>query len=1075
MMRLILRAGLAAATVAGGVAVVVPSVRGAERPHVGAAAAPVDSAILKGLHWRSLGPERGGRSIAISGVRGQPKVGYFGATGGGLWKTTDGGATWANVTDGQIRSASVGAVAVAESNPNIVYIGMGEAEIRGDIQPGDGVYKSTDAGKTWTHIGFENSDAISHIRIHPTNADIVFLSDFGQFGAPSAERGVFKSTDGGKSWRKVLYKDDKTGASDVEIDRTNPNVMYAALWEANRNEWGMSSGGPGSGLYKSTDGGETWTEITHAQGLPTGIDGKIGISISPVDPNRVFALVENENGGLFRSDDAGATWTLVNNERRFRQRAFYYTHVFADTKNKDLVYVENVGTYRSTDGGKTFAQQQFARGDSHDMWIDPDDDNHVLHAADPGGDITFDATAPNPTWSATDYPTGQFYHVVATTSVPYFICGSQQDESEMCVSTEAANAFGGRGRGRGATTTSFSPGGSEDGYIAPDPKNPDIFYSGTNANGGGFLTKLDRHTGEVREVSPYPRMFSGEESAVLKERWQWTYPVIFSPVNPNILYTGSQHLWKTTNGGQKWERISPDLTRHDPKTMGPSGGPITRDMNGPEVYAVIFAIGPSKRTTNVIWTGSDDGILSVTKNAGTSWTNVTPKDMPDFGRVSSIDASAFDSASAYVAVKRPLLEDKAPYIFRTHDFGKTWTKITNGIRPDDYVHAVREDPTRKGLLYAGTEHGVYISYDDGDSWSSLSLNLPDIPVWDLIVTDHDLDIATHGRGFYILDNIEPLRQYRATMTASAEPVLFKPADAIRSGGPAVIQYWLKSPAQKVRIDIVDAAGQVIRTYPDTTNEGGGRGRGGRGAPADSAAAAGGGRGRGGRGGFGGGNPGRVAGLNSVDWDQAYAPAVTFPGMILWGGSTNGPAAPPGRYTVRLTADDHTVSQPLVVKRNPWHEATDADLRAQFALAIQIRDKVSEADRAVIQIRDIKRQVDDRLAKASDAQIKSAGDKLTSDLSAVEGEIYQVKNQSGQDPLNFPIKVNNRLAALLGVVSRSDAAPIASAAPIFTDLKSELKVQTDRLQQVLRSDLPTFNTLLTKAGLTPVVVGKPVVF
>ncbi len=724
MIRANFRAAAAIMLVATGVAGVVGSVRGAESPRTGAARPPVDSTIWKAFHWRSVGPERGGRSIAISGVRGQPKVAYFGATGGGLWKTIDSGAAWTPVTDGQIRSSSVGAVAVSETETNIVFIGTGESCIRGDVQPGDGVYKSIDSGKTWTHVGFKNSDAISRIRIHPTNANIVFVADFGKYGAPSAERGVFKSIDGGQSWRKVLYKDDKTGAADVEIDRANPNIMYAAMWEAYRNEYGMSSGGPGSGMYRSTDGGETWTDITRAPGLPAGIDGKIGISISPVDPNRVFALVENENGGLFRSDDAGATWTLVNNERRFRQRAFYYTHVFADTKNKDLVYVENVGTFRSLDGGKTFAQQQFAGGDSHDMWIDPDNNDHVLHAADPGGDITFNATSANPTWTAKDYPTGQIYHVVATPAVPYFICGSQQDENEVCVPSAQAPAFGGRGggRGRGNAAATFSPGGSEDGFIAPDPKDPDIFYSGTNANGGGFLTKLNRRTNETREVSPYPRMFSGEESAVLTERWQWTYPIVFSPVNSNVLYASSQHLWKTTNGGQSWDRISPDLTRHDPKTMGPSGGPITRDMNGPEVYGVIFAIGPSKRTTDVVWTGSDDGIISVTKDGGKSWSNVTPKDMPNLGRVSIIDASAFDSASAYVAVKRPLLDDRAPYIFRTHDFGKTWTKIVTGIRPDDYVHAVREDPTRKGLLYAATQHGVYISYDDGNNWSSLSLN-----------------------------------------------------------------------------------------------------------------------------------------------------------------------------------------------------------------------------------------------------------------------------------------------------------------------------------------------------------------
>jgi photosystem II stability/assembly factor-like uncharacterized protein len=1094
MIRRLTRAGASALLAFGGVAAAVGLTRGAEQPAYTLRSAATDSVILKGLRWRSLGPERGGRSIAISGVKGQPKVGYFGATGGGLWKTTDGGEHWTNVTDGQIKSSSVGAVAVSETDPNIVFIGMGESCIRGDIQPGDGVYKSTDAGKTWTHVGFANSDAISRIRVHPTNQNIVFVADFGKYGVPSEERGVYKSSDGGATWKRVLFTSANVGAADVEIDRTNPNVMYASLWEAYRKEWMLSSGGPGSALYKSTDGGETWTDITHVSGLPAGIDGKIGISISPVDPNRVFALIENENGGLFRTDDAGTTWTLVNNERRFRQRAFYYTHVFADTKNKDLVYVENVGTFRSRDGGKTFAQQQFAGGDSHDMWIDPDDNNHVLHAADPGGDITFNAQADNPTWTAKNYPTGQFYHVVATSHVPYYVCGSQQDESEMCVPTTAA--FGGRGGGgggRGGGPAEFSPGGSEDGYIAPDPRDPDVFYSGTNANGGGFLTKLNRRTGEVREVSPYPRMFSGEESAVIKERWQWTYPIIFSPVDKKTLYTGSQHLWKTTNGGDSWERISPDLTRHDPKTMGPSGGPITRDMNGPEVYAVIFSIAPSKRTTNVVWTGSDDGVISVTKDAGKTWSNVTPKDMPDFGRVSLIDASAFDSATAYVAVKRFLLDDKAPYIYRTHDMGKTWTRIVTGIRGDDFVHAVREDPARKGLLYAATQHGVYASFDDGDHWESLNLNLADIPMWDLIVTERDIAVSTHGRGFWILDNIEPLRQYNPATLASADPLLFKPATAYRSGTQATIQYVLKQPAQNVRIEILDAKGQVIRSFPDTTNAGGRGGRGGgraalnaanagvpAGGGADSAAggeAAGrGGRGGGGgRGGFGGAaNPGRVTGLNTFNWDLQYAGATTFPGMVLWGGSTNGPSAPPGKYTVRLIADGKTTTQPLVVKRNPTHEATDADLQAQFALAIQLRDKVSEANVSVIQSRDIKTQVDDRLKKSQDDKLKAAGDKLSKDLNGVEEEIYQVRNQSGQDPLNFPIKVNNRLAALLGVVSRGDAKPIASAYPIFGDLKGELKTQTDRLQIILKTDLPAFNAEAKRLGLEPIVINKQTV-
>jgi len=1046
--------------------------RGVSTPP-GAAALPVDTAIWKSYKWRSVGPERGGRSLSVAGVRGQPNVGYFGATGGGLWKTTDGGTTWAPITDNLITSASVGAVAVSESNPDVIYIGTGEACIRGDIRPGDGVYKSTDGGKTWQHVGFKNSDAIAKIRVHPTNPDIAFVADFGKYGVPSDERGLYKTTDGGKTWRKVLDRGPRTGAVDISIDPHNPNVIYAAMWEAYRNEYTMSSGGPGSGLFKSTDGGETWTDITRAPGLPAGMDGKIGVAVSGADPNRVYTIVENEKGGLFKSDDAGATWTLANDNRSIRQRAFYYTHITADPKNKDLLYILNVGTVRSTDAGKTLVQ--FAGGDSHDIWIDPDNSDHVMHASDGGGAITMNASNNNRTWSSRNYPTGQFYHVVATARIPYDICGSQQDASELCVpSNTGLGGFGGRGGGRGGAPATYSPGGSEDGYIAPDPRDPDIFYSGTNANGGGFLTKLNRRTGETREVSPYPRMFSGEESAVIKERWQWTYPIVFSPVDTRVLYTGSQHLWKTTNGGQSWDRISPDLTRHDPKTMGPSGGPITRDMNGPEVYAVIFTIAPSKRTTNVIWTGSDDGIVEVTKDGGKSWSNVTPKDMPDLGRVSLIDASAFDSATAYVAVKKFLLDDKAPYIFRTHDFGKTWTKITNGIRDDDFVHAVREDPTRKGLLYAATEHGVYISYDDGNNWESLRLNLPDAPVTSLIVTDHDLAIATHGRGFYILDNIGPLRQFNPSMTASQDPVLFAPSTVIRGGGNATIQYWLKKPAQNVRLEIVDAKGGIVRTYPDTANAGGGRGGrgGGGGAPADSNAGRGGGRGRGG---FGPVAPARTAGLNSFAWDGAFAPAATFPNMILWGGSTNGPEAAPGRYQVRLIVDGKTLRQPIVLKRNPLHEATDADLLAQQNLALQIRDKLTEANNAIVQIRGIKTQVTERLAKSSDDKLKSTGDRLSGNLSGVEENVYQVRNQSGQDPLNFPIKVNNRLASLLGVVSRSDARPIASALPIFEDLKSELKVETDHLQKIMITDLPAFNAELKRLGLDPIVISKPVVF
>jgi photosystem II stability/assembly factor-like uncharacterized protein len=1053
----------------------------------------IDPAVSKALTWRSIGPPRGGRSITISGVKGRPKEGYFGATGGGLWKTIDGGETWTPVTDGQIHSSSVGALAVSESNPDILFIGMGESCIRGNIQPGDGVYKSTDAGKTWTHAGFSASQAISKIRIHPTNPQIVFVASFGRYGSPSEERGIFKSSDGGRTWQRKLFRDTKTGGVDIAIDPRNPNVMFAALWEAFRVEYQMSSGGPGSGLFKSTDGGEHWTELTRNPGLPAGVIGKIGVAISGADSNRVYAIVENENGGLFSSDDGGATWKLANDSRNIRQRAFYYTHVAADPSDKDTVYVLNVGTFKSTDGGKTMTS--FAGGDSHDLWIDPDDTQHILHASDSGGAVTYNAGSPQRNWSARDFVTGQFYHVATTVHIPYHVCGAQQDSSTICVPSEtnlggiAGGRGGGGGRGGSAPAT-YGAGGSEPGYIAPDPKDPDIFFSG--GNNGSFLIRLNRKTGESREVGPYPRMFSGEPSSALIERWQWTYPIIFSPVDPGVLYTSSQHVWRTTNGGQSWDKISGDLTRHDPKTLGESGGPITKDMNAPEVYATVFALGPGKTDVNVLWAGSDDGVVSVTRDGGKTWAAVTPKEMPDFGRVSQIDASAFDAGSAYVAVKKPLLDDLKPYIFRTHDYGRTWTKIVNGLGPADYVHVVREDRARRGLLYAGTQHGVHVSYDDGDHWESLSLNLPDVQISDLIVEDNDLVIATHGRGFYVLDNIAPVRDARAITTA-ADAYLFKPGDAIRGAGGATITYLLRKPAQTLRIDILDGKGSLVASIAGGTPNTAGRGRGqpsatgtGRaGAPDPAAAGAEEGTttaGRGastpstgsGQGGRGGGPPttSMVAGLNRTTWNLDYPGPTTFPAMVLWGATTTGPAALPGTYQVRLTVNGQSQTQPLIVKRHPLRSATDADLREQFDLAIQIRDKASEANNAVIQIRAVKQQINERLAKSPDAQLADAAGKLTVGLTAVEEAIYQVRNQSSQDPLNFPIKINNRLASLLRAVNTGDGKPIANAYPIFKDLTAELKVQTETLEQVLGADLPAFNSEAKRVGLEPVKATPP---
>ena len=1014
----------------------------------------VDTTLLKTYRWRSIGPDRGGRSIAVSGVKGQRNVAYFGAVGGGLWKTMDGGQTWGPVTDGQIRSASVGAVAVSETNPDIVYIGMGESCIRGNIMPGDGVYKSTDAGKTWTNVGFAASENISKIRIHPKNPDIVYVAAFGKHSAPNAERGVFKTTDGGRTWRKVLFRNDRTGAVDLSIDQQNPNVIYAALWEAFRKEYTMSSGGPGSGLFKSTDGGETWTEITRAKGMPSGVIGKIGVAVSPANSNRVYALVENENGGLFVSNDAGANWSLVNTNRAIRQRAFYYTHVFADPKNADVVYMQNTALFRSTDGGKTTTTLGGTHGDHHDLWIDPDDPTHLVDGNDGGGAVS---TNTGQSWTDQDFPTAQWYHVVTTRHIPYHVCGAQQDNSTLCVPSNfglAGPGFGGGGGGgggggqqrpqlpagavaeptHGAMAVSYQAAGGEPGYIAPDPKNFDVFYSGTN--NGGWLDRFDRRTGHRREVNPYPWMYHGEPALEMPERWQWTYPIIFSPVDPNVLFTSSQRVWKTTNGGQSWTAISGDLTRHDPTTMGHSGGPITGDMNGPEIYAVIFSLGPSKRNVNVLWTGSDDGLVHVTRDGGRTWTNVTPTDMPQFGRVSQIDASAFDEGTAYISVRRPLLDDKSPYIFKTSDFGKSWKKIVNGIRSDDWVHAVREDHTRRGLLYAATQHGVYISFDDGENWQSLSLNLPDVPVADLIVEANDLVIGTHGRGFYILDNIGALRQYN-TDVASAPSWLFSPPVGIRSGPLVPITYWLKQPARRVDVAITDASGAVLRTF--TT---------------DSASRV-----------QGNPVPSLSAGVNRLTWDLRTNPAVSFPGMILWGSSTAGPAVPPGTYTVKLTVDGRDQTQQVQVVRNPhFADVTDDDLRAQYDLAVKVRDKFSEANRAIIEIRRIKGEATDRMSKNNGATLKRLGTTLNTNLADVEDDIYQVKNQSGQDPLNFPIKINNRLGNLLRVLNSGDGRPIQNAPVLFAEYTQILTGEQRRLVEVLNRDLKALNAELSRLGL-----------
>ena len=1033
------------------VALLQPPARPASRPSPAAATlAPVtlDSAFLKNFRWRNIGPDRGGRSIAVSGVKGRKNEAYFGAVGGGLWKTIDGGETWAPVTDGQVSSASVGAIAVSESNPDVVYIGMGESAIRGNIMPGDGIYKSTDAGKTWKHVGFRTVDAISKIRVHPGNADIVYAAVFGKYSVPSDERGVYKSTDGGKSWKRVLFRDAKSGAVDIAIDQTNPQVLYAALWEAYRKEYQMSSGGDGSGLFKSTDGGETWTEITRNKGLPSGLIGKIGVALTAANPNRVYALVENENGGLFKSDDAGATWTLMNSDRRIRQRAFYYTHLFADHKNADVVFAQNTSMFRSADAGKTLADVSGnSHGDWHDLWVDPDDPNHLVAGNDGGGAVTFDL---GKKYTAQDFPTEQWYHVITTKHVPFHVCGSQQDNSTLCTpmawNLGRQNAAPGQ-EAQGGMAVSYQVGGGEPGYIAPDPLDIDVFYSGTN--NGGYVDKFNRKTGLSREVNPYPWFYSGEPSKEIKERWQWTFPILFSPIDPKLLFVSSQRLWASRDGGRTWKNLSPDLTRHAPETQEKSGGPITGDMNGPEVYGTIFSVGPSKKDVNTIWTGSDDGLLFITRDFGKTWTNITPKAMPEFGRISQIDASNFDNGTAYVSVRRPLLNDRAPYIFKTTDFGKTWTKIVNGLGAEDYVHAVREDPARKGLLYAATQHGVYLSYDDGANWQSLTLNMPDVPVADLVVERDELVIGTHGRGFWVLDNVSPIRQATPPVLA-AKSHLFAPPVGLRSSPGVSISWKLAEKPKRGTLAILDSTGAVVREFTGDTA---------------AAAAAGGPGGR--RRGTSSTFP-LAAGLTRFTFDLRADGIESFPAIIFWGAGTAGPALPPGTYTARLTTDGQDLKAPLVIRRSPLlPDVTDADLRAQYAFGKKVRDKTNEAQRAVIEIRRVKEQLDDRYKKANDdAQLKAKGEALRGKAFAVEQSVYQVKNQSGQDPLNFPIRVNNRLANLLSMAERGDGPPGTYMPEILSILTKELGGYQATLDQVWKNDLPAVNAELARLKLPP---------
>lgn len=977
---------------------------------------------LKGMTWRNIGPNRGGRSLGIAGSSKRNLEYYFGAVGGGLWKTTDGGFSWLPVTDGQITSSSVGAVAVSASNPDIVFIGTGETEFRGNIMQGDGVYKSIDGGKTWKNTGLKNTQSISRVRIHPTNPDIIYVSALGHAFGPNEDRGVFKTIDGGNTWKKILYKGDKAGAEDLVIDPQNPEIIYASIWQVYRTPYKMWSDSGLSGLYKSTNGGETWTELTNKPGMPQGPVGKIGVTVSPVDSNRVWAIIEANDGGLYRSDDGGNNWKMVNNERKLRQRAFYYSRIVADPKNRDGIYGLNVNFYKSTDGGVTFTKSiKVPHGDNHDLWIDPNDPMRMAEANDGGGTVSVNGGL---SWTDEDFPTAQLYHITTTSDFPYQVAGAQQDNSTIAIPSEGWNHMTVRTNSiKPGMGYAYSVGGGESGYIVQDPKNPDIFYAGSQ---GALLTRINRATGQYRDVQVYPRFFSGEEAKVLPERWQWTFPIVFSPVDPKRLYACSQHVWMTTNEGQTWERISPDLTYADTATLGISGGVITRDMNGPEIYATVFALAPSYHDVNTIWAGSDDGMMHITRNNGKSWENITPADMPKNTRVSIIEASRHHSGTAYVAAKRYQMDDRAPYIWKTEDFGKHWKKVINGIRKDDYVHCIREDITRKGLLYAGTEHGVWVSFNDGEKWQPLQLNLPDVQVADLAVTEKDIVIGTHGRSIYVLDDVSPIREYNAEI-ANKINYLYKPYYAVRNVQNAVFQYYRKDSSD-LTVEIVNPQGKVIQTFiavkanakKDSTLEDDEDGR--KQPP-----------------------PLLKAGLNRFEWDLRYPAATSFKGMILWGASaTRGPLAPPGMYKVRLITAGKTLTQPFEIRLDPRIKGVSlANIEEKFKLSIMVRDQTSKANEAVIQIRDIK----ENMAKDG---VSEKNKNIIDQLSVIEENLYQVRNQSSQDPLNFPIKLNNRLAALGRSIETGESKPTDASYKVYQELSTDLKKQLMDLDRLIKN-------------------------
>jgi len=1019
--------------------------------------------LFKGMKYRNIGPFRGGRSLTAAGIPGDPTTYYFGATGGGVWKSTDGANTWSPIFD-KDGAPSIGGIAVAGSDPNVVYVGTGEACIRGNISHGDGVWKSVDAGKSWKNVGLKDSRAIGRVIVNPHNPDIVFVAALGHPFGPNTERGVFRTSDGGKTWDKVLYKDENTGAIDVAFDPDNPNILFAALWEARRTPWSLSSGGPGSGVYRSTDGGATWKRLDE-HGLPKGPYGRIGLAVA-ANSDRVYAIIEaKEAGGLYRSDDGGDSWDLVNGSHSLIQRPWYYMHVIADPQDPNTVYVADVEFFKSTDGGRNFNKIKVPHGDNHGLWIDPKNTKRMIASNDGGVTVSLDG---GQSWTREDnQPTAQFYHVITDTRTPYYIYGAQQDNSTVAIASRSDDGAIGR-------DDWYAVGGGEAGYIAPNPTDPNIVYAGDYQ---GNITRFDRRTNQVKNVSVSPDLSDARGAAQLDHRFQWTAPIVTSPYDPNTIYYGGERVFKTADGGTHWEAISGDLTRNDKSKQQPSGGPVTVDDTGTEYYDTVFSIAPSPLAKGLIWAGTDDGLIQVTRDEGKSWTNVTPKGLAEWSRISLIEASPHDAGTAYVAVDRHQNDDLAPYIYKTSDYGSTWNRITAGIPDGAFVRAVREDPKKKGLLYAGTERGVFVSFDAGAHWRSLQINLPITPIHDLVIKNDDLVVATHGRAFWILDDVSPLRQF-ADSVASEDVHLYQPATAYRmhtGEAPArlvfagknpptgaVIYFYLKQAPkpetkQEIRIEILDAAGNVIRNYSSAKAE-----------PLDEPL-----------------DPDDKKpekqikpedGLNRFVWDLHYDDANRVAGYFLWeyNDGARGPLALPGNYQVRLTANGKALTAPFELKIDPRVTTSQSDLEKQFKLEMDVREQLNRVYYAVNQIQDVREQLEGlkkRMVPGESTRALFEGaTALDAKLVSVRDPLINFKISASEDSLAYAPGIDARLAFLsMAVAGFADAAPTESEYQEF----DKLKKQTDELlaswEQVRNADIASFEKLAAEQNVHSIYV------